>query len=104
MREPLQDPGEDGFVRFQIDQAPGSRNRRMIRRRIWQHQPEKLAERQGIRRTPRDGALGIQAFEVSDQQQSKVASGRQTRPADLVRIESLTEASTHPSKSSWSRI
>jgi len=35
---------------------------------------------------------GIQAFEVSDQQQSKVASGRQTRPADLVRIESLTEA------------
>jgi hypothetical protein len=64
----------------------------MIRRRLWQLQPEKLAQRKGIRRAPRDGTLGVQAFKVADQQQAKVASGRQTRPADLVRIESLTEA------------
>jgi hypothetical protein len=89
--EPLQDPREDGFVRFEIDQAPGPRNRRMIRRRLGQHQPEKLAERKGIRGAPRDGALGVQAFEVADQQQAKVAPGRQTRPADLVGVESLAE-------------
>jgi hypothetical protein len=38
--EPLQDPREDGFVRFEIDQAAGPRNRRMIRRRLWQLQLE----------------------------------------------------------------
>jgi hypothetical protein len=70
---------------------PGPRNRRMIRRRLGQHQPEKLAERKGICGAPRDGALGVQAFEVADQQQAKVASGRQTRPADLVGVESLAE-------------
>jgi hypothetical protein len=37
-------------------------------------------------------APSIVTGKLSDQQQSKVASGRQTRPADLVRIESLTQA------------
>jgi four helix bundle protein len=45
--EPLQDPREDGFVRFEIDQTAGPRNRRMIRRRLWQLQPEKLVQRKG---------------------------------------------------------
>jgi hypothetical protein len=38
-----------------------------------------------------DGALGVQALEVADQQQSKVAARRQTRSTDLVGIESPTE-------------
>ena len=87
--QPLQNPCEDGFVRFDIDQATGSRNRRMIRRRVWQHQPKKIAERKGIRGAPRDGAFGVQAFEVADQQQSKVAAGRQPGSANLVGVESL---------------
>ena len=63
----------------------------MIRRRLGQHQPEKLAQGKRVGRAPRDGALGVQAFEVADQQQAKIASGRQTRPADLVGVESLAE-------------
>jgi hypothetical protein len=31
------------------------------------------------------------AFEIADQQQSKVAARRQTRPADLIGVESLPE-------------
>ena len=91
VREPLQHPREDRLVRLEIDQAARARNRRMIRRRLRQHQPEKLAQRKRIRRTPRDRALGVQAFEVADQQQPEVASRRQTRTADLVSVESLTE-------------
>jgi hypothetical protein len=36
--------------------------------------------------------------EVADQQQSKVASGRQTRPAHLVSVESLTERLDMPAE------
>jgi hypothetical protein len=89
--EPLQNPREHRFVGFQIDQPARARNRRMIGRRVRQHQPEKLAQRKRVRGTPRDGALGVQAFEVTDQQQSEIASGRQARSADLVSVESLTE-------------
>src|SRR4029453_13921308 len=86
-----QHPREDRFMRLKIDQATRAGNRRMIRRRLGQHQAEKSTECEGIRRTPCDGALGVQAFEVADQQQSKIAARRQTRPTDLVGIESLTE-------------
>jgi hypothetical protein len=89
--ELLQDPREDGFVRFEIDQAARPRNRRMIRRRLGQHQPEKLPQRKGISCAPRDRTLSVQAFEVADQQQPKVAARRQARPADRVGVESLAE-------------
>ena len=39
---------EHGLVRFEIDQTTCARDRRMIRRRVWQHQPETLAQRKGI--------------------------------------------------------
>jgi hypothetical protein len=78
-------------VRLEIDQATRAGNRRMIRRRLGQHQAQKIPECEGIRRTPCDGALGVQAFEVADQQQSKVAARRLPTPTDLVGIESLTE-------------
>lgn len=63
----------------------------MIRRCLGQNQPQKLAERKGIRRAPCNGALGVQAFKVADQQESKIAPGRQPRSADLVGVESVTE-------------
>ena len=88
VRQPLQHPREDGLVRLEIDQATRARDRRMVRRRLRQHQPEKLAQRKRIGRTPRDRALRVQAFEIADQQQPEVAARRQAGPA-LVRVESL---------------
>ena len=84
-------PREDGVMRFEIDQTAGARNRRMIGRRLGQHQSQKLAQGERIRRTPRNGALRIEAFEVADQQQTEVAPRRQTRTTDVVRVESLTK-------------
>jgi hypothetical protein len=60
-------------------------------RRFGQHQAEKLAERKRVSRPPRDRTLGIQAFEIPDQQQAEVAARRQPWPA-LVRVESLAES------------
>ena len=50
-----------------------------------------LAQRKRVRRTPRNRALGIQAFEIADERQPKIASGRRSRPT-LVRVESLAQA------------
>ncbi len=47
----------------------------MIRRRVWQHQPEKFAQHKRVAGTPRNRTLGIQAFEIADQQQSKSRPG-----------------------------
>jgi hypothetical protein len=91
IRQSLQHPGEDRLVRLEIDQAPRAGNRRMIRWRLRQHQPEKLAQGKRIGRPPRDRALRIQAFEVADQQQPEISSRRQPRPA-VVRVESLAQA------------
>ncbi len=63
----------------------------MVRRRLRQHQSEKLAQRKRVRRTPRDGALSAQTFEVADQQQPEIAARREARATDLVGIELLTE-------------
>jgi hypothetical protein len=49
----------------------------MIRRRLRQQQPEKLAQGKRIGRPPRDRALSVQAFEIADQQQPEVAPRRQ---------------------------
>jgi hypothetical protein len=63
----------------------------VIGRRLGQHQPEKRAQRKRIRGTPRNGTLGVQAFEIADQQQAEVAARRQARPS-LVCVESLAES------------
>jgi hypothetical protein len=91
----LQHPGEDGFVRLQIDQAPCPGNRRMVGRRRGQHQAEKLAQRKRIRCPPGDRALSVQPFEVADQQQTKVAAGWQTGPP-FVRIQSPAQPLDEP--------
>jgi hypothetical protein len=81
---PLQHPCEHRLVRLEIDRATRAGNRRMIRRCVRQHQPEELAQRKRVGRTPRDGALRVQPFEVPDQQQPDVAARRETRAANLV--------------------
>jgi hypothetical protein len=63
----------------------------MIGRRLRQHQAEKLAQRERIGGPPRNRTLSIQALEIADQQQPKVAPRRQPRPA-VVRVESLAQA------------
>jgi hypothetical protein len=91
MAQPLQHPGEDGFVRLDIDQAARAGNRRMVRRRFWQDQTEKVAQRKRIGGPPGDRTFRVQAFEVTDQQQPEVAARRQPWAA-LVRVESLAES------------
>ena len=63
----------------------------MVRRRDRQHQAEKRAQREAVSGAPRDRALCVQAFEITDQQQTEVADGWQPWPA-IVCIESLAEA------------
>ena len=81
-RQHLQDPREDGAVGFQIEQAPRPRDRRMLRRRLVEAQPQEPAERQRIGGPPRDAALRIKAFEVPDQEQPEVGPRQQAWTAD----------------------
>ena len=99
----LQHPGEDRLVCLEIDQAPRAENRRMIGRRLRRRQSEKLAQGKRIDRPPRDRALGVQPFEVADQQHPKVAPRRQPWPSH-VRIELLAEPFNEPVEVIWSRV
>src|SRR5437867_3864523 len=85
--ETLQDPGKHGPMRFERDQPPRTRNRRVVRRRLAQTDAQKIAQRQRVRRTPSDAALGVNTFEVADQQQPKIDPRRQSRPPPRLRIE-----------------
>ena len=62
----------------------------MIRRRLRQHQPEKLAQGKRVGGAPGDRELSIQAFEVADQQQPKVPPRRQAWSA-RVGVEALAQ-------------
>jgi hypothetical protein len=88
--ETLQHPREDRLVRLEIDQATGPGNRRMIGRRLRQHRPEKLAQGKRIGCAPRNRALGVQAFEIADQQQPEVAARWQAGSA-LDSVEPLAQ-------------
>jgi hypothetical protein len=87
----LQHPGKDRLERLKIDQTPRAGDRRAIRRRLGQDPPEKLAQRKRVRGTPRDGALGIQPFEIADRQQPEIAPRGQPRPA-LVGVEARAQS------------
>jgi hypothetical protein len=89
--ELLQHPGEDRLVGLEINQAARARNRRMVGRRLGQHQPEKFAQRKRISRPPRDPAFRVQAFEIPDEQQPKVSTAWQPRSA-VLRVESLADS------------
>ena len=64
---------------------------KVVRRRLRQHQTEKVAQCKRISSPPGDRAFRVQAFEVADQQQPEVAPWRQPWPA-LIRVESLAES------------
>src|SRR5205807_876671 len=49
-----------------------------------------LAQRQRIRRPPRDATLPLNPFEISDQQQAKIPPWRQRRTPHRLRVEALT--------------
>jgi hypothetical protein len=68
--EPLQHPREDRPVRLHVNQAPGPRNRRMIGRGVVHGQAQKTADRQRVRRPPRDPAFRVDPLEVAEQQQN----------------------------------
>ena len=52
---------------------------------------EKVAQRQRVRRAPRDAALGVDALEVADQQQPEVDARRQTRAGPSSRRRRLAQ-------------
>jgi catechol 2,3-dioxygenase-like lactoylglutathione lyase family enzyme len=69
-------------MRFEIDQPPRARDRRVIGRRLVQPDAEKIAQRQRIRRAPRDAGLRVNPFEVADEQQAEIDAWRQVRRRD----------------------
>ena len=62
----------------------------MIRHGIFEAESHEAPHRQRVRRAPRDAALRINAFEVPNQQQPKVATRRQTRAAQHGRVKDST--------------
>jgi hypothetical protein len=73
----LQDPGKQGPMGFERDQLPRTRNRRMVRRRVFQTDAEKIAQCERVRRAPRDAPLRVDALEIANQEQPKIALRRQ---------------------------
>src|SRR5437667_7230580 len=92
-------------MRFHRAQPPRARDRGVIWRRLGQPQFSKLAQRQRIRRPPRDATLPLNPFEISDQQQAKIPPRRQRRTPHRLRAEALTlplyKLSNPRSSSSW---
>jgi hypothetical protein len=90
--------GKDGPMRFEGYQSPRPRNRRVVGWRVFQTHAQKIAQRQRIRRAPGDAALGVNALEITDQQQPEIDPRRQSRPAHRLRIEAGALPFEPPSK------
>ena len=56
-----------------------------------QLQAQKATDAQRIRRPPRDGALGVETFEVPEQQHAEIAPRRQARPANVIGVKPLAQ-------------
>ena len=95
-RQDLQDPREDGAMRLDLDQAPGARDRRVLRHRLVEPQAQEAAEGQRIGAAPRDPAFRIDPLEVADQQQPEVRTGREARSPERGRIERRALAAALP--------
>jgi hypothetical protein len=70
-------------MRFDGNEAARPGNRRVVGRRVVQVEAEKISQRERISRPP---ALGVDAFEIADQQQPEVDARWQARPAHRVGI------------------
>ena len=84
--ELLKDPRENLPVRVEVDQPTRTRDCRVVGRHLHQLHIQKSAQRKGIGRPPGNRALRIESFEVPNQQQSKIATGRQTGSPHRLRI------------------
>ena len=69
------------------DQPTRPRDRRVLRGHFVEPQAQKAPQRQGVGSAPGDPALGIDTFEVPDQQQPEIGARRQARATHPVRIE-----------------
>ena len=87
VRQSLQHPREHGLMRLDVNQPPGARQRRMVRRRLVQLEVQKRPNAQRVGGAPGNRPFRIQAFKVAEQQQPEVAAGGQAWPADPVDIE-----------------
>ena len=74
------------LVGFHIDQTPRAGNGRVVRKRIRECQSQKVSQRQGIRRAPRNATFGIQAFKIANHQKPEVDAGGQSRPSHIGRV------------------
>ena len=88
--EQLQHPGEHFAVRFDVDQAARTRDRRMIGRGFVELDGEKAPQRDRIGQAPSDAALAVDAFEVTNQQAAEVAARGHRRTTHARRVELLT--------------
>ena len=89
-RKPLQNPAKHRCVRFNVDQPPRSRNRRMVRRRLVQFQPQKSSHTQRVGGAPSNPSFRFDLFEKSQHQQSKITPRYQTRSSHRARVEFAT--------------
>src|SRR3954463_13646936 len=65
--------------------------RRVIGRRFALRQPQKAMQRQGIGAPPGDLSLGIQTFELADEQHAEVAAWRDRRAANTILVVRLAQ-------------
>jgi hypothetical protein len=74
-------PGKHDPMCFEIDQPTRARNRRVIRRDVFQTDAQKVTQGERVRRAPRNAAFGVDALEIPNQQQAEVdPGGRPGRP------------------------
>ena len=88
----LQASRPEGKGRIQIDQPPGARDRRVVRRVFVQRNAHETSQRKRIRQPPGNAALCPDALEISDQQRAKVNPRRQRGTSELRCIESCAQA------------
>ena len=86
----LQNPGKDFAMGFDGNQSTRTRNRRVVGRRLFQPDAQKIAQRQRIRCAPRYATLRINTFKIADQQQPEIDPRWQTRPAHRLGVEAAT--------------
>ena len=75
------------FVRLDVAPPPRPRDREVVGRNVVQRDVQELPQAQRIGRSPRHRPFRLQAFEVAEQQHSKVAARRQRRTPDSVGVE-----------------
>ena len=87
----LEQKAEHGVVDLQRQPRPGHAERRVVGHRLAIRQAQKAMQRQGISAPPGDLALGIQTFELADEQHAEVAAWRDRRAANAVLVVPLAQ-------------